>query len=242
MSIIFEHLPFYREIFNVKGFWKEPFLLIGIPRMDGVYLPRDFYFRDLKEKLESDGINKVYTLDYFDKNADFLVDLNKPVPPKLKNRFKVVFDMGSVEHVFDTKQCLVNYFSMIKKDGLFVLVTVVNGYFGHGFHVFNPEAILEALKLNGFEILYLKYSTSTGIKLSSPNVKKNVIMWLVASKKRSVNKFVVPQQKEWGDKYKKGQSRTKPTFKEKAKFVFRQIKQKLTKFLPDGLRSKLYGG
>lgn len=225
MSVIFEHLPFYREIFTIKDFWKEPFLLIGIPRMDGVYMPKDFDYSDLIELLKDKGLKNISALDYFDPQADIKFDLNKPVPKKYQNKYKVLFDMGSIEHVFDTKQCLENYFRMIKKDGLFVLVTSINGYYGHGIHVFNPETIKEALKLNGFKIVYSKYSTSTGRKMDYIDTKKNMLIWVAAKKTKNMGKdFVVPQQTKWEKKYKKGQTREKPTVLNKLKFGLRYLK------------------
>jgi len=228
MSVIFELLPFYREIFKIKDFWKEPFLLIGIPRMDGVYMPKDFDYSDLVELLKDRGLKDVSTLDYFDPKADIRHDLNKPISKRYQNKFKVLFDMGSIEHVFDTRQCLENYFKMIKKNGLFVLVTGINGYYGHGIHVFSPEALKEALKLNGFKIIYSQYATSTGRKMDHVDTKKNMLIWIVARKTKNTGKnFLVPQQIKWERKYKKGQQREKLTVINKLKFVFRYLKYML---------------
>ena len=240
MSAIFEHIPYYREIFKIREFWNTPFLLIGIPRIDGVYIPKDFNYKDLVELLKARGIKDISTLDLFDQEADLKLDLNKPVPNKYRNRYKVLFDMGTVEHIFDTKKCFENYFSMIKKGGIFVLVTCVNGYFGHGLHVFNPETIKLALRLNGFKIIYMNYTSSTGIKLDNINTKKNVLIWLAAKKVKNVKEFVVPQQELWEGKYKKGQNRENPSLLGKIKFFLRYYKRLIFKLFPQKIATRLY--
>lgn len=46
---------------------------------------------------------------------------------------------------------------------------------------------MDALKLNGFKIIYHKYSTSTGIEIKNPEVNKNVLIWLAAQKTKKPN-------------------------------------------------------
>lgn len=232
MSIIYEHLPFYREFFSIKGFLQGPFLMIGIPRMMGYFLPEDFDYPDLLKLLKAKGVDQIYSLDLFDDKADIQHDLNLPIPKKEIGKYKVVFDMGSIEHVFDTKQCLQNYFSLVKKGGLLAIVTPVNGYCRHGYHVFNPEMFQDALKQNGFEIVCQKYSTSTGIQLSQPNVKKDVLIWLVAKKVKQIKKFQIPQQSGWDELYKKGQSQIEPNFSDKVIFYLKRLKRVFFKIMP----------
>lgn len=238
MSVIYEHLPFYREIFSIKGFLKDPLLLIGIPRMTG-FMPEDFDFQDLASLLEARGVKKVVALDLFDDQAEIRHDLNKPIPDKEAGKYEVVFDMGSIEHVFDTKQCLENYFRLVKKGGLLAIVTAVNGYLGHGLHVFNPDLLEQALKLNGFDIVYQKYVTSTGIELDSPNPKKNVLIWIVAKKRKEVRPFVVPQQEGWDELYQLGQESKVPSAKDKFMLLVGKLKRSVYYKLPKFLQ-KLY--
>jgi hypothetical protein len=77
----------------------------------------------------------------------------------------------------------------------------VNGYFAHGFHVFNPDGLLRALEGNGFEILYKEYTSAHGRPLDRPDQARDVLLWLVARKTREVERLVVPQQSHWDTYY-----------------------------------------
>lgn len=198
MAILQAHIPFYRVIFKIPGILSEPFLTLGY---QDFFLDRDlfhdFRHQDLKHFLQSHGVKKVKTLDYFDQRADLKYDLNFPVPEHEHHAYRVVFDIGTLEHVFDTKQCLENCLRMVKVNGLYFLHTAVNGYFGHGLHVFNPEGLFAALELNNFEILFLKYSTSEGMPLENPADGENALIWVVAKKRKKIGDFKIPQQKKW---------------------------------------------
>lgn len=63
------------------------------------------------------------------------------------------------------------------------MITCVNGYFDHGLHIFNPEMIMDVLKLNGFEIIYNKYISNTGAEITDPSINRDILIFLVAKKK-----------------------------------------------------------
>lgn len=245
MAIILEHIPFYREIFSLPEFFKEPFLMIGLPSIEGSHIPEDFSYKTLKELLINKGLKKVESLDLFDPKADIKHDLNKPISKKYHNKYKVIIDIGTIEHIFDTRQCLENYFRMISNNGIFVLVTPVNGYFGHGLHVFNPEGLINSLKENNFKIVYKKYTSSTGIEVEDPSIKKDVLIWIVAKKTKSTNKFIVPQQEIWKSMYtslnKKQSNRQDNSAVSEIKFYLKNGKRNLIRKLPKGIINSIYG-
>lgn len=245
MAIVIEHIPFYREIFNSPGFYKEPFLMIGLPNIAGKYIPKDFSFRNLKELLTNKGLKKIESLDLFDPNSDIKHDLNSPIPRKYHNKYKVVIDIGTLEHVFDTKQCLENYFRMVSEKGIFVLVTCVNGYFGHGLHVFNPEVLIDSLEKNNFKIIFKKFSSSTGIEIEDPSIKKDVLVWIVAKKTKPMKEFIVPQQEVWRHIYKsstkKSYLKTDDSIISNITYQLKIIKRFLIRKLPKSIINSLYG-
>lgn len=201
MSVIIEHVPFYRAMFAQPGFWREKFLFIGLPYIQGDRLPADFRYQNLLQLARAKKLKQVYSVDLFDANANYRWDLNRPVPVKYHETFKTVFDIGTLEHIFDTRQCLENYLRLVAVGGLFALVTPVNGYFAHGFHVFNPHAIIDTLEQNHFTIEYCTYSTSTGLEVADPSIRKNILLFIVARKKQKLRTFVVPQQRYWEELY-----------------------------------------
>jgi SAM-dependent methyltransferase len=245
MTLIREHIPFYREIFNLPDFWQEKLLMIGLPYTEGSRIPEDFKFQNLKDLVLSHGLKKVYSVDLYDVNADFRWDLNLPISKNFHNSFKVVIDIGTLEHIFDTRQCLENYFRLIEPGGLFVLVTPVNGFFGHGLHVFNPETLLSALDKNGFKVMYKKFTTSTGIEISDPNLGGNILLWIVAKKLKKINEFIIPQQGYWKKTYTSKKSnnpetRNKETINESFNFYLGEFKRWILRKFPIVYRTKLY--
>jgi len=203
VTIAAHHARYYREIFALPGVLAEPFLMLGHQDTYG-RMPPDMDFPDLPQLLAARGVSQVTTLDPFDPRADARYDLNEPVPDYEAERYAVVLDIGCLEHVFDTRRCLENCLRMAQVGGVYVLHTTVAGYVGHGLHVFNPEALTEALRLNGFEILYEKYCARDGRPLGGPKDARDALIWLVGKKTRHIDEFVVPQQGRWEREYAEG--------------------------------------
>lgn len=86
--------------------------------------------------------------------ADFVHDLNQPVAADMEERFDVVIDGGTLEHVFNFPVAIANCMRMVKTGGHLMLLTVANNYCGHGFYQFSPELFYRVLsKENGFEVV-----------------------------------------------------------------------------------------
>jgi hypothetical protein len=164
-------------------------------------IPQEYRVANFSELLHNYGANDIQVLDLFDARADLRYDMNLPVPTKELGRYGVVIDIGSLEHVFDTRQCLENCLSMVRVGGFYCLHTPVKGYYLHGLHTFNPEALLQALTLNGFELVYHRYSTDGGAPLDDPAKGENVLIWLVGRKIADVSVFRYPQQRGWKELY-----------------------------------------
>jgi len=169
-------------------------------------LPEQFRRRDLKQVLQAYGISRVTVLDLFDDRADLRLDMDEPIPAELEGRFRAIVDIGSVEHVFDTRRCLENLFSMLAVGGHILLHTPCRGYFDHGLHTFSPECILESLRLNGFASVWVRFTTARGVVLPDPTRPGDVILWTVARKERVVEPFAVPQLGRWQPLYRTGRS------------------------------------
>jgi hypothetical protein len=114
---------------------------------------------------------------------------------------ETLIDIGSLEHLFDTAGCLENCFRMVRPGGYYLLHTPINGYYGHGLHVFNPQGLADCFLANGFRIIYFKYSTYKGKRISDPSKHRNAILWLVGQKEKDVPVFVCPQQTIWATDY-----------------------------------------
>jgi SAM-dependent methyltransferase len=201
MGIFKGHVPIYREVFAIPGVLAEPLLSLGHQVMLGRDLPPDFDFADLNELLKARGLRDVTVLDLFDERADLRHDLNLPVPPSEHERYASVFDIGTLEHLFDARQCLESCMRMVRPGGHFFLVTVVKGWFLHGYHVFHPAFVRQAFELNGFEGRFLRYTAKDGAALERPGDADDVLIWIVGRKTAPIGEFAVPQQKLWSEYY-----------------------------------------
>ena len=88
------------------------------------------------------GYPKMRSLDASDyEQCDVVHDLNDPLPAKLRSKYDVIIDGGSLEHVFNAPQALDNVFHMLKPGGIFMSLNGMTGWAGHGFYQFSPELV-----------------------------------------------------------------------------------------------------
>ncbi|HWX22485.1 MAG TPA: methyltransferase domain-containing protein [Candidatus Binatia bacterium] len=85
--------------------------------------------------------------------ATLIHDLNRPVPAEMEERFDVVIDGGTLEHVFNFPVAIANCMTMVKPGGHLILLTPANNFCGHGFYQFSPELFFRVLSPdNGFVV------------------------------------------------------------------------------------------
>ncbi len=207
--IIPPHIPYYDEIFAIEGLLVDPVLIFGYqdvlqPESRPPFASEFFDHPDLISWLRARGHHEIATLDHFDERAELRYDMNEPVPEREQERYSTLIDIGCLEHVWDTRVCLENCMRMVKPGGHMLLHTCVNGYYAHGLHVFNPEGLLTAFEVNGFDIRYVQYSRMDGTRIEDPGGLQDAIIWVVARKTRSLGKFVCPQQGKWSTRYRTG--------------------------------------
>ena len=100
------------------------------------------------------GADTVTSMDYSDyQHANIVHDLNTPIPSELKEQFDAVIDGGSIEHIFDVRQTLENYMSMVKVGGSLFVAAPANNLCGHGFYQFSPEFFYRVFSAeNGYRV------------------------------------------------------------------------------------------
>src|SRR6185369_5889372 len=83
---------------------------------------------------------------------------NEPIADQFKNKYSLVIDGGSLEHVFNFPVAISNCMQMVKANGHFISVTPANNNFGHGFYQFSPELFYRVLNSeNGFKVKSMYY-------------------------------------------------------------------------------------
>jgi SAM-dependent methyltransferase len=130
---------------------------LGLPLVDEVPVYADSLINAL-------GAAHVEALDASSyEGATRLHDLNEPVPASWHEQFDLVFDGGTLEHVFNFPIALKNCMQMLKPNGRFVAVTMPNNWCGHGFYQFSPELFFRALSPeNGFSVVEMYFADTDG--------------------------------------------------------------------------------
>lgn len=128
---------------------------LQLPKNKAMYWAEDY--------LEPWGF-KVTSLDASKyEGAAVIHDLNKPVPDDLIEKFDLVVDGGTLEHVFNFPMAIENAMKMVKIGGHLILVTPANNQCGHGFYQFSPELFYRILSPgNGFELLRMYITAPRG--------------------------------------------------------------------------------
>jgi hypothetical protein len=107
-----------------------------------------------EEFLKALGAKEVTSFDGSDyEGASIVHDFNYPIPDEFKNRFSVVLDGGTLEHIFNFPTAIKNCMEMVEIGGYFLGITPANNHFGHGFYQFSPELYFRIFSLaNGFHL------------------------------------------------------------------------------------------
>lgn len=105
------------------------------------------------ELLRQLGATQVLSMDASDyEQADFVHDLNKPIPESYWGQFDTIIDGGTLEHVYHLPNALTNIAKMLKVGGRFLSMSIANNWLGHGFYQFSPELMWRYCKGFGFQV------------------------------------------------------------------------------------------
>ena len=121
---------------------------IKIDSSDFVFDSADEFFKHFLET------KTVTALDYSDyEGCDIVHDMNFPINSELYEKFDVIIDGGTLEHVFNFPTAIKNCMELVKKGGSVFIFTVCNNHTGHGFYQFSPELFFRIFeRSNGFSI------------------------------------------------------------------------------------------
>jgi SAM-dependent methyltransferase len=143
--------------------------------------------------------------------AELIHDMNLPIPHEHCSRFDVVFDGGSLEHIFNFPAAIKNCMDMVRLAGHLVLITPINNYCGHGFYQFSPELFFRTLcRENGFlierAIAWEECGNPDFFLVKDPESMKQrvemisdlpILMFVQAKKLEHVKHLAVPQQSDY---------------------------------------------
>ncbi len=204
--------------------------------------PKTVSFLNLKEsdaraldtEIYADKLLKVMgaqTVDSFDfstyEDATFIHDMNTPISDEYKNKYSLVFDGGSLEHVFNFPVAIKNCMQMVQVGGYFITATVCNNFSGHGFYQFSPELFFRIFtRENGYDLegVYIS-ENNQWYKVKDPAVIQSRVTFrnnqetyiiVIAKKIANANIFATtPQQSDYVTCWNAGNSEKTETFKAK---------------------------
>ena len=102
----------------------------------------------LQEHFGSSKVDSVDMTKY--EHATIIQDMNLPISQLLPH-FKTLIDFGTLEHVFNVPQALLNMWALCEENGQILHVLPANNFCGHGFWQFSPELFLSMYRReNGF--------------------------------------------------------------------------------------------
>lgn len=85
--------------------------------------------------------------------SDIVFDLNSPdTPAELSNRWDVIFDGGTLEHVFHIPNALANLARCLKVGGRIIHVSPSSNHMDHGFYMFSPTFFWDYYRANKFDV------------------------------------------------------------------------------------------
>lgn len=95
------------------------------------------------------GIDEYFDMDIYDTDSPhYLHDLNTPIDKNMYDKFSLLLDGGTIEHIFDIKKVMENIVNMLKLNGCVVHITSFN--IDHGFYAISPCFFYEFYSANGF--------------------------------------------------------------------------------------------
>ncbi|MBO6606955.1 hypothetical protein [Psychroserpens sp.] len=182
----FAHL-FKGSVANVSG-WKD------IDKEGKHY--KD-YFTNASEYVITNYLSEVKGIQDADK--EIFLDLTKPVPKELINRFDVVFNHTVLEHVYEVHQAFENICLMTKDIAIIVVPFLQEMHADYGdFWRFTPLTMDRLFNENAMEMMYCSFNS---------HENASVYLFCIATKNKNKWQDIIPQSKSHIDPFKKGQHR-----------------------------------
>lgn len=100
------------------------------------------------------GFDEVVSLDVSDyEGVDLVHDFNQPIPDALRERFDVVFEGGTIQHIYDQRQVFENIHDALKPGGRVIhAMSPSNNHVDLGFYMFSPTLFADAYSTFGYTI------------------------------------------------------------------------------------------
>lgn len=108
------------------------------------------------------GASAYVSLDLLDPRSRYHFDLNQPVD--IAERFDVVTNFGTSEHIFNIGMSLQNADLLTAQGGLLLFVLPAFGHINHGFYNIHPTLYFDLAKANGYSVEDILYIDNFGVR------------------------------------------------------------------------------
>jgi len=114
-----------------------------------------------KEYFEQLGFHH-YCIDWHGQHGAFPLDLGKPIDdPFWVNRFDVLTNLGTSEHVDNQAMCWGNIHNLVKTGGVFIHVLPHIGWWpGHSPYVYEARFFTNMALVNGYHLVFNEFLSS----------------------------------------------------------------------------------
>lgn len=176
--ILKEHIPHLQRL---ARFMRPEMLMLGNQsNTSGWKLPCQY------KTLDPDGGD--YPIDLSDMYlSDFVLH---------KQAWNTVFNLGTLEHVWDVHEAHCNSAAMVRPQGYFLGHVPVAGWEGHAIHITDYRFVLDFYRLNGFTVED-QWLTDQGGNLEAVpkrNGGKSLLLWFAARRHEIVPNWRAPTQ------------------------------------------------
>lgn len=185
------------------------------PVLESVHIDEETFAEPL---LRSMGATQIDSMDFSAYQGSTLQhDLNRPIEATFHQRYDVVFDGGTLEHIFHFPVAIANAMNLVAQGGCLISCTPTNNYNGHGFYQFSPELFFRLFSsANGFRIRLIALVESTGSRsIFRPEDPKHLrhrltfggrgpLLMLVVAERSEIRKVLdeAPQQSDYETSWK----------------------------------------
>ena len=157
------HKEDLKQLFDNAGLKSD--LIDKYPNMNNwpirPFCPSKYFYESL-------GIKEYQSIDINGDHGAIVHDLNKPFEDKSKfNKFDIVTDQGSCEHVFDIAECYRTMHNLAKPGGYIIIAQAV--WKGNGYFKFDDSFFEGIAAANSYKVIYNSYILTSKNKTKSIN-------------------------------------------------------------------------
>lgn len=103
---------------------------------------------------QSLGFDKVESVDYSNfEQCTIVQDLSADIPAELYDKYDLIYDGGTSEHIFNIPKVMANYNKMLKAGGRIIHASPSSNYVDHGFYMFSPTLFYDYYSANKWNII-----------------------------------------------------------------------------------------